>query len=111
MGNHVGFLGGIMSLTGVQGILQWGCPATDWYHAPAYPTFLFFNPYSTPKVLEMQLGSKASDLYNAVTLQFAKRNVRDKTTLTLAAGSAAVMVITPPGGKLTHDGRRTLLTT
>jgi len=109
MGNHVGFLGGIVSLTNVPGILRWDCLATDWYHASAYPTFLFFNPHLTAKTFEMRLGSKASDLYNAVTHQFVKRNVRDATTLTLAADSAAVMVIAPVNGKLTHYGRRTLV--
>jgi hypothetical protein len=109
MGNHVGFLGGIVSLTNVPGILRWDCLATDWYHAPAYPTFLFFNPHLTAKTFEMRLGSKASDLYNAVTHQFVKHNVRDATTLTLAADSAAVMVIAPLNGKLTHYGRQTLI--
>ena len=57
----------------------------------------------------MRLGSKPSDLYDAVTHQFVKRNVRDATTLTLAADSAAVIVIAPPNGKITHDGRQTLI--
>jgi len=109
MGNHIGFLGGIMSLTNVPGILRWDCLATDWYHAPAYPTFLFFNPHKTTKTFQIQLGPKASDLYNVVTHQFVKRNVRDAAALTLAADSAAVIVITPPNGKITHDGRRTLI--
>ena len=91
------------------GILRWDCLATDWYHAPVYPTFLFFNPHLTAKTFEMRLGSKASDLYNAVTHQFVKRNVRDTTILTLSTDSAAVIVITPPNGKITHDGGRTLV--
>lgn len=109
MGNHVGFLGGIMSLTNVPGILQWDCLATDWYHAPAFPTFLLFNPYSTAKTVEMRLGTEVSDLYDAVTGRFINRHVRDRATLMLAADSAAVIVVTPPDGKLTHDGRRTLI--
>lgn len=109
MGNHVGFLGGIVSLTNVPGILRWDCLATDWYHATAYPTFLFFNPYSIAKTFEIRTGSAPVDLYDAVTGQFVKRSVHDATTLTLAADSAAVIVITPPGGKLTHDSRRTLV--
>ena len=109
MGNHVGFLGGIVSLTNVPGILRWDCLATDWYHAPAYPTFLFFNPHLTARAVEMRLGSEASDLYNVVTHQFVKRNVRNAATLTLAADSAAVIVIAPLNGKITHDGRRTLI--
>jgi hypothetical protein len=109
MGNHVGFLGGIVSTTNVPGILRWDCLATDWYHAPTYPTFLFFNPHLTARTFEMRLGSKACDLYNAVTGRFVKRNVRDATALTLAADSAAVIIITPLNGMIAHDGGRTLV--
>jgi len=109
MGNHIGFLGGIVSLTNVHGILRWDCLATDWYHAAAYPTFLLFNPHSTARTVEVHVGPEAADLYDAVTGQFLKRDVRDATSLILAADSAAVVVLTPPDGELTREGRRALV--
>jgi len=109
MGNHVGLLGGIVELTNVPGILRWDCLATDWHHAAAYPTFLLFNPHATAKTVEMGVGPQACDLYDIVSGRFLKRHVRDATTLPLAGDSAAVVVLTPPDGKLTREGRRTLV--
>jgi hypothetical protein len=109
MGNHVGFLGGIVALTDVPGILRWDCVATDWYHAPAFPTFLFFNPYAGEKTFEARFGPDPSDLYDAVTHRFVKRGVRGQTMLTLPADSAAVIVVVPAGGRLTREGPRTLI--
>ncbi len=56
-GNHVGFLGGIEKATEVPGILEWNCLATDWYHPPALPTFLLYNPYSRAKVVTLLIKS------------------------------------------------------
>lgn len=109
MGNHVGLLGGIVSLTNVAGVLRWDCVATDWYHGPAYPTFLLFNPHASRRTAEMRVGPEACDLYDAVRGEFLKRNVRDATALVLGADSAAVVVLTPPEGKLRRDGGRTLV--
>ena len=108
MGNHVGFLGGIVALTDVPGILRWDCLATDWFHLPAYPTYLIYNPHPTPKTFQTDFGSKAADLYDAVAHQFIKRKVRGRTILTLAPETAAILVVTPAGGKLTREGKRTL---
>ena len=60
MGDHVGFLGGIMSLTDVPGILRWDCLATDWFHAPAYPTWLFYNPFPQARSFHTDVGFRAT---------------------------------------------------
>ena len=109
MGNHVGFLGGIMALTDVPGLLRWDCVATDWHHAPACPTYLFYNPHPTAKTFQADFGPKATDLYDAVTHQFVKHKVRGKVNLTLAPETAAVIVAAPAGGKLTRASQRTFV--
>jgi hypothetical protein len=106
MGNHIGFLGGIMTLTDVSGILRWDCVATDWFHAPAYPTYLFYNPHPTTRTFQTDIGPQTTDLYDAVSHQFVKRDVRGKVTLTLAPETAAVIVLAPHGGKVATDKRR-----
>lgn len=109
MGNHVGFLGGIMTLTDVPGILRWDCVATDWFHARTYPTYLFYNPHPTAKTFQSDFGPEAADLYDAVTHQFVKRGVHGKASLTLAPETAVVIVAAPAGGKLTREGRWSLV--
>jgi hypothetical protein len=108
-GNHVGLLGGIVSLTNVEGVLRWDCVATDWYHGAAYPTYLLFNPYDTARTVGVRVGATACDLYDAVRGEFLKRNVRGATTVVLEGDSAAVVVVTPAGGELVRDEGRTLV--
>ena len=106
MGNHVGFLGGIMELTDVPGILRWDCLATDWFHSPAYPTFLVYNPHPQPKVVGLVVGPAEVDLYDAVRHEIVQRGAQGSTRLTLPADTAAVLVAVPAGGKVTRDGQR-----
>jgi hypothetical protein len=109
MGNHVGFLGGIMALTDVSGILRWDCLATDWFHAPAYPTYLFYNPYPTAKTVHTDVGPKATDLYDAISHRFIQRNARGRISLTLAPEKALVLVCAPANGSVRRERGRTLV--
>ncbi len=105
MGNHVGFLGGIMALTGVPGILRWDCTATDWYHAPAYPTFLYYNPHEEAKTVAVTL-EKPADLYDLIARRFAARGAKTGHRLALAPDQVAVLVATPPDGREEREGGR-----
>ena len=108
MGNHIGMLGGIVSLTNVEGILKWDCVKTDFYHDPAYPTFLYYNPHETEKAVEIDLAS-ASDLYDIVSKRFVARQVAGQTSFTLKPDTAAVIVQTPPHGTVTQEGNKMLI--
>jgi len=108
MGNHVGFLGGIVALTGVPGILRWDCLATDWFHAPAYPTSLYYNPFDEPRTVNVTL-SKPSDLYDLVAGDFVARNVQFSYRLTLAPDQAVVLVAVLPNGTLERRGTQLLV--
>jgi len=106
---YVGMLGGIVRTTNVPCILQLDCLATDFFRSKAYPTFLCYNPYPEKRSFQFAVGSERADLYDAVTHRMAKREVRNQVDLTLPADSAAVIVVTPAGGKLTREGKRTLV--
>ena len=106
---YVGLLGALVCPTNVPRILQLDCLATDFFRNKAYPTFLCYNPYADERSFEFAVGLRSADLYDAVTHQFVKRNVREKATLTLPADSAVVIVIVPAGGNLTRKGNRTLV--
>jgi hypothetical protein len=97
-------LGAIVRPTSVPRILQLDCLATDFFHDQAWPTYLCYNPYAAPRTFEFTAGAKPSDLYDAVTRQVLKRNVRHKAKLTLPADSAALIVVVPAGSKLTRAG-------
>jgi len=107
--SHVGILGGIIERTNVECILQLDLLKTDYFHAEAYPTFLYYNPYASDKTVVIDVGPEATDVYDAVTNQFLERNVRGSAEVTIPADGASVVVLAPAGGELRRDGKRTLI--
>jgi len=104
---HVGIFGSIIKNTNVNGILKLDLLATDFYHAKAYPTYLYYNPYTSTKTVSIALAkSKKVDLYDTVSGTFVARAVTSKSAIPLAANSAAVIVVVPAGGKKTVSGTK-----
>ena len=106
---HAGILGGIIDTTNVPGILRLDLLRTDYFHAPAYPTYLYFNPYVSDTSVSLALGPGAFDLYNTVTKSYIAHGATGTVSLAVPGNSAAVVVIAPPGGSLTTDMDRTLI--
>lgn len=107
--SHVGILGGIIKRTNVEHVLQLDLLKTDYFHAKAYPTFLYYNPYASARTVEIDVGREATDIYDAGTNQFIEQNVRGSVKVTLQADAARIVVLSPAGGKLRRDGGRTLI--
>lgn len=107
--SHVGMLGAIVETTNVEKILQLDLLATDYYHAEAYPTYLYYNPYSTAQSVQIDVGACPVDMYDAVSQTFLKTNVSSVTNFDIGADSAAVIVLAPAGGQVTIDGNRKLI--
>jgi hypothetical protein len=106
---HVGNLGGIIKPTNVEKILRLDLLKTDYFHGPAYPTFLYYSPYTTPKSVELDLGPEPKDVYDTVSKEFVLRNVRGTAQITVSPNTARVVVLTPANGKLTRDGTHVLI--
>lgn len=105
MGNHIGFLGGIVRKTDVPGILSWDCVTTDWFHPPSWPTRLLYNPFPTAKVASIDVGPARVDLYDAAAGKWIAENVRGTTRVDLPATGAAVLVAVPAGAtRVLMDG-------
>ena len=107
--SHVGILGGIIKRTNVEGILQLDLLKTDYFHAEAYPTYLYYNPHTSAKTVEIDVGPEARDIYDAVSDQFLQQNVRGRAHITIPADTARIVVLTPAGGEMRRDGKRTLI--
>jgi hypothetical protein len=106
--SHVGIFGGIIDTTNVEGILKLDLLKTDYYHAAAYPTYLFFNPYTTSQQIQFNSGAGTHDLYDAVGNSFIQKNAGGVVNITVPASSAIVVVITPSGGTITYNLNKTL---
>lgn len=107
---HVGIFGSIIRNTNVNGILQLNLLATDFYHDAAYPSYLYYNPFTSARTITVQTGqTKKVDLYNTITGKFIARNVPGKSTLSLPSRSSAIIVCIPAGGKIMQDGKKLLV--
>ncbi|HHV56072.1 MAG TPA: hypothetical protein GXX55_11615 [Firmicutes bacterium] len=107
--SHVGILGGIVAKTNVDGILQLDLLATDFFHSPAYPTYLYYNPYPEAKTVLIDVGEGRHDLYDAVGKQFIRRALSGESSFSLPGKAAAVIVVTPAGGRLSIEGNKLLV--
>jgi len=107
--SHVGILGGIIKPTNVERILQLDLLKTDYYHAKAYPTYLYYNPYSSTKTVEIEVGTEPRDIYDAVSDQVIRKNVQGRARFTIACDTARLVVLAPAGGKLLRKDKRTFI--
>ena len=107
---HVGIFGSIIRGTNIKGILQLNLLATDFYGDKAYPSYLYYNPYSVHKKVRIKVeqGIKV-DLYNTVSGSFIARNVTSSKKIKLAPESAAVIVCVPSGGNITYEGSKMMV--
>jgi hypothetical protein len=105
----VGILGGIVKPTDVAEILQLDLLKTDYFHAKAYPTHLYYNPCGSAKTITVELGSEAKDIYDAVSDQFLQKNVQGRARITIPTDTAMIMVLAPAGGKISREGNRTVI--
>lgn len=105
--SHVGIFGSIIRATDVEGILQLNLLATDFYHDKAWPSFLYYNPYTENKKVTFNFeNDKKVDLYDVVTGRFVARNVLTSATIELLPENAAIIVCVPSGGKVTYEEGR-----
>jgi hypothetical protein len=103
----VGNLGGLIQPTGVAGILQLDLLKTDYFHDHAYPTFMYYNPYPEAKTVEIEVGDRATDLYDSVANAFIARGVRESTRVSLPPDAARVIVLCPADGTVVREQHRT----
>jgi len=106
--SHVGYLAAVVEKTNVEGILQLDLVKTDWHHAAAYPTFLYYNPHPEAKQVEIAVGPEPRDLYDAVAHGFVVRGARGKATLPLTPDAARILVLVPANATMTREERRAI---
>jgi len=101
--SHVGIFGGIIDTTNVEMILQLDMLKTDYFRGEAFPTYLYYNPYDEDKIVNIELGENAFDLYDAVSNTFLTKGAGGTASFTIPAKSAVILVLTPAGGNITYD--------
>ncbi|MGI9159183.1 MAG: hypothetical protein ACR2K1_05455 [Saprospiraceae bacterium] len=93
---HVGLFGGVVARTNVPEILQVDCRATDFYpKIPAYPSYLYFNPYREEKTVTIALGQGKYTVYDTVSRSVLKKNAEGSFRFSIPADSTRVLVLIP----------------
>jgi len=103
---YVGVFGSIVRATNHEKILRLDLLATDLYRGEAYPTYLYFNPYSEAKDVAVALGDKPVDIYDAVSDTFLRRKVKGISYVEVPADTSVVLVLTPAGGRVSVKGAK-----
>ncbi len=63
-------------------ILQLDCLKTDFFHGPAYPTYLYYNPHREAREIHIDAGAAPVHLYDAASHRFVGRRVQGKVPFT-----------------------------
>jgi hypothetical protein len=107
--SHVGILGAVIDTTTVRGILQIDLLATDYFHRPAYPSYLLFNPDSMAHTVQIPLAGGTYDIYDAAAKNFVVQGATSTAGLSIPASDAVVAVILPAGGTVAYDEEHLLV--
>ena len=101
--SHIGIAGGIIDTTDVSMILQLDLLKTDYFHSNAYPSYLYYNPYTTARQFTINTGSGMHDIYDAVANTVIAGGVTGNTLMTIPSDAAVIAVIIPAGSTITYD--------
>lgn len=101
--SHAGMLGSILDTTDVRMILKIDLLKTDFYHQAAYPSFLYYNPYSSAKTVSLDAGAGQYDIYEAVSNAYIGRSVSGNVSFTIAPDAAIIIVLIPAGALVSYE--------
>ena len=96
---HAGIFGSIIRKTNVEEILQLNCLATDFYRGKAYPTYLYYNPYSEEKKIEYS-SENPIDLFDIVSGEIVAHRIKGKGSFLIEGNKAMVLVEIPSGSEI-----------
>ncbi len=106
--SSIGYLGAMVKKTNVDKILQLDLLKTDFYRSQAYPTFLFYNSYSTAQTILFDAGNTSADLYESLSETFVLKNTSGIISLNIPANEAIVITICPAGGNISYEKNKML---
>jgi len=104
-----GWMAALFQTSNVPGILQMDCVATEAFPPPAYPTYLYYNPYPVAKEVSIDAGSGPNHIYDSVKGVFLATNMSGNTIITIQPDSAIVVTLCPASGAISQSGRKLMV--
>ena len=88
-------------------ILQLNCLATDFYRKPAYPTYLYYNPFGEDLVIQFFNDGDPVDLYDAISHKIVANGIEGMGHFTLPADKTMLLVAIPYESELEKMDKQT----
>lgn len=107
--SSVGVFGGIIKTTNIEKILQLDLLKTDFYSEESYPTYLYYNPFTSSKTITIDVGTMPVDLYDALTETFLIQNATGETNFDIGADNAVELILVPTEGTVSYDLNKMLI--
>jgi hypothetical protein len=104
-----GWMAALFQTSSVPGILQIDCLATEAFPPPCYPTSLLYNPYAVAEQVTINVGTNASDVYDAVAGVFVATNATGNVSVTIPPDAAVVLAQCPATGVVSQAGQKLLV--
>ncbi len=98
-----GFLGGLVSETNVEGILQLDLNTTDSFGDNTYQYYSYYNPYQETKIIEFY-DDEAYDLFDVLTKTVVAKNIVGKANISIPAESSRLVVKLPANSEIEKSG-------
>lgn len=98
--SSIGYLGSLIDETSVQKILKIDLLRTDFFRDPAFPSYLFFNPFPEAREIKISVGESQVDIYDALSESFILQGVSGEVMVALPGQTAMSLVYVPVGGAL-----------
>jgi len=98
--SHVGYMGSILHMTDVDGILSMDLNRTDFFGDSSFPTYLVYNPYDSAKIITLKVGDGNYDIYDAITERVIQSGASDNAGISVGADSTRMLVYLPKGSTL-----------
>lgn len=107
--SSIGYLGCLIEKTNDEKILQLNLNVTDFFNDESFPTYLYYNPYSTAKTVLLDVGSEFVDIYESLQENFIHDDVNNVVNITIPAKQSIIITLTPPAASISYDKNKMIV--
>lgn len=104
--SSIGYLGALIQETDQEKILQLDLLKTDFFREEAYPSYLIYNPYTTARTVNLDLGTAPIDLYDVISESFLATNISGIVSVEIPADGVVSLVYAPAGGVIRYENNK-----
>lgn len=104
-GSSVGYLAAVVDVTDVEAILRLDLNATDFDSRAKYPTYLYYNPYTSARSVTVALPEGPHRIYDAITESTLEASAAASYRLEIPADGVRLITLIPSSAALRTEGR------